>query len=440
MASLIKEPNGRKTIQVNELSEPFNRPKVRLGKCSLRVAEKAKGNIEELVTCSQKGLQHSPELRLWLESLSDELHDRLAVLGLLEQRAKSALAAFLNRYLESRSDVKPETLRAWRQVADRLTDAFGADCSLNSVSAEMAAEWRQSLVNEKLADATVRKYTGYAKHFFAVAVRRKLLSENPFVDLVSGSVGNDERQTEVTQEETKRLIDACPDAELRLIVALSRYGGLRCPSEHRLLRWSDIDWANDLMTVRSPKTQKQGKQSRLVPIFDELRGYLLDAAELNDNGSEFVLQKYRSPNGAYVRKRLEKIRERAGLRAWPRITHNLRASRQTELARENPMHIVCAILGNTPKVAHRHYIQVSQADILKAAGKAVQNAVQYSPDSARMEPQSAGSEQRPERAQLSTAQPVTARCESLRGSGQNRSAGVDGNRTHLASFQRPHRV
>lgn len=114
-------------------------------------------------------------------------------------------------------------------------------------------------MNEELADATVRKYTGYAKHFFETAVKRKLLTENPFSVLISGSVGNDERQTEISREETQRLIEACPDAELRLIVALSRYGGLRCPSEHRLLRWSDIDWQSELMTVRSPKTQKQGK-------------------------------------------------------------------------------------------------------------------------------------------------------------------------------------
>ena len=80
-------------------------------------------------------------------------------------------------------------------------------------------------MNEELADATVRKYTGYAKHFFAMAVEREHLTVSPFEKLVSGSVGNDERQYEVSRKETERLIDVCPDAEWRLIVALSRYAG-----------------------------------------------------------------------------------------------------------------------------------------------------------------------------------------------------------------------
>ena len=40
---------------------------------------------------------------------------------------------------------------------------------------------------------------------------------------------------------------------------------------------------------------------------------------------------------------------------------NLRASRQTELANEYPSHVVTAWLGNTEKVASKHYLQVTDA-------------------------------------------------------------------------------
>jgi len=96
------------------------------------------------------------------------------------------------------------------------------------------------------------------------------------------------------------------------------------------------------MMVTSPKTKKQGKPKRPVPIFDELRPYLAECFELAEPGSEFVMNRYRSPSGAYIRKRLEALIERAGLTQWPRITHNLWASRQTELERNNPTHVVCA--------------------------------------------------------------------------------------------------
>ena len=123
------------------------------------------------------------------------------------------------------------------------------------------------------------------------------------------------------------------------------------------------------MTVTSPKTKKQGKPKRLVPIFDELRPFLEESFELAEPGAVFVISQYRSPSGAYIRKRLDALVEQAGLVRWPRITHNLRASRQTELERDNPTHVVCAIMGNTPAVAHRHYLQTSVDDLINAAGR-----------------------------------------------------------------------
>lgn len=37
----------------------------------------------------------------------------------------------------------------------------------------------------------------------------------------------------------------------------------------------------------------------------------------------------------------------------------LRSSRETELADAYPAHVVCSWLGNTPKVAAKHYLQVT---------------------------------------------------------------------------------
>ena len=52
--------------------------------------------------------------------------------------------------------------------------------------------------------------------------------------------------------------------------------------------------------------------------------------------------------------------------AWPRLFHNLRASRETELVREHPIHVVCAWIGNSFEVAKRHSLQVTDADFEKA--------------------------------------------------------------------------
>lgn len=447
MASIIREANGRKIIQF-VAADGKKRPKIRLGKVPMRTAEAVKLKVETLVTSTIIGHAIDDETARWIASLDVTMADKLCRVGLLPKREYATIENFITGYIDSRTDVEPETRRAWRQVRDRLVTRFGDSMPLKRISKEDAADWRQELINAGLADATVRKYTGYVKHFCSVAVERELLAASPFDKLISGSVGNDERQQLVSREEVQQLIDICPNAEWRLIVVLSRYGGLRCPSEHLRLRWCDIDWEHGLMTVTSPKTKKKGKPKRLVPIFDEVRPFLEECFDQAEPGAVFVLSKYRSPSGAYIRKRLEVLVERAGLTKWPRITHNLRASRQTELERDNPTHVVCAIMGNTPAVAHRHYLQTNVDDLMKAAGrptseagkKAVQNPVQYGADLGRIGSQTGFQPPDRESFEPSTVPPDTTQCEGARKGVQNPKAGVDGNRTHQTPFQGFRRV
>ncbi len=65
-------------------------------------------------------------------------------------------------------------------------------------------------------------------------------------------------------------------------------------------------------------------------------------------GAEFVIQRYRSTN-ANLRTQLERIIRKAGLKPWPKLFHNLRATRQTELEETFPTHVVCEWLGNSPR-------------------------------------------------------------------------------------------
>jgi integrase len=177
-----------------------------------------------------------------------------------------------------------------------------------------------------------------------------------------GVKGNRTRDFNVTREMAQAVIDACPDAEWRLLFALSRFGGLRCPSEHLALRWGDIDFARGRMTVHSPKTaHHEGKEFRIVPIFAELREYLEDARELagelaNDPTTP-VISRYRSAN-ANLRTQLQRIIKQAGLKPWSKLFQNLRATRETELAETYPpLHIVCAWIGNSQKATADSYFK-----------------------------------------------------------------------------------
>ena len=107
--------------------------------------------------------------------------------------------------------------------------------------------------------------------------------------------------------ETHLVLDACPDADWRLLVALSRYGGLRCPSEHLALLWADVDWDRQRFLVRSPKTGE-----RWVPFFPELRAHLEAAFEQTEAGAVYVIAKHRDTN-INLRTRFMAIIRRAGL-------------------------------------------------------------------------------------------------------------------------------
>ena len=171
-------------------------------------------------------------------------------------------------------------------------------------------------------------------------MRDKLVTENPFAEVKASTQVNKERQFHVDRETIFRVIDAAPNAEWRLIIALSRFGGLRCPSEHLALRWQDMDWERNRFRVDSPKTGE-----RWIPMFPELRSHLEEAFDLAEEGAVHIITGYRSDN-VNMRMQLARIIRQAGVKVWPKLFHNLRASRETELAATYPIHVVCQCSGD----------------------------------------------------------------------------------------------
>ena len=215
-------------------------------------------------------------------------------------------------------------------------------------------------------DNSVRRNLGRGRQFFEAAIRKRLIEKNPFAHIRGVTVkGNAERFRFVTLAEIKRVIDAAPDAQWRLIIALARFGGVRTPSETLALKWSDVDWEHQRIRIPSSKTEHCGKASREIPLFPELEPYLRDAFELAAEGSEYVVTRYRDAS-QNLRTKMLKIIRRAGMEPWERVFQNLRASRQTELAKTYPAHVVCSWMGNTKDVANEHYLHMTDADFQRA--------------------------------------------------------------------------
>ena len=95
--------------------------------------------------------------------------------------------------------MKPGTSITYKRVRLNLTDFFGDDKPLREITPGEADQWRLYLVKQGMADDTIRRRCGTAKQFFHVAIRRKLVSANPFEDLKSATQGNPQRYYFITQ-------------------------------------------------------------------------------------------------------------------------------------------------------------------------------------------------------------------------------------------------
>ena len=232
---------------------------------------------------------------------------------------------------------------------------------------EKAALYRVYLVQSGLREASVSKMIGVARLFFGVAHRRKLIDDNPFRYVERGSQVNKERQHYVSEAETRLLLDACPHAKARLIIALGRYAGLRIPSELVGLRWSEVNWETGRFVVHSPKTERKGKTKRIVPIFDQLRPYLEDAFEVSPEGEDRIFPEIHDKKsmGSWI----HKLANRAGVELWEKPFQNMRSTCATDLNDRFPSHVCEAWLGHTAQIADRHYRQVTESHFERAVSE-----------------------------------------------------------------------
>ncbi len=382
MASLSFS-SGKATIQFIDVDS--KRKSIRLGAVPKRTAETIKLRVESLLNAKITNTPVDRDTANWLTGIGADLADKLASAGLTDARDSSTLGDFTASYIRRRTDVKPQTRTNFAIGRRHLVNYFGADCPLRKITPGDADAWLCWL-KDRYAAATSGKAVKWAKQFFRAAVRSKLIPSNPFEDVKPPSMVNESRKLFIDRPTIDRVLQACPDAEWRLIVALCRYGGIRCPSELLPLTWDDVNWERNRFLVRSPKTEhNEGGADRWVPIFAELRPYLSDAFEQAEPGTLYLINRRRLSNQA-LRSQFQKICRRAGVALWVKPFHNLRASRETELAASFPLHVVCAWIGNSAAIAQKHYLKVIDADYEKAAGvlqnpvhsvaKALQNPVQ----------------------------------------------------------------
>lgn len=422
MATFTRDAKGFGRIQwVQGIGPDARRMTVRLGKVKDKYGRTFLSRVEAVLEA--RGLNESidPATAAWFGKLSDRLYARVARTGILPPRGKreaATVGGLLAAWLAA-LDVKPTTRVRAEQAKRALVEHFGEAHPADSIDVAAAEAWRAKLRADNYAQATVSRTVLYVRQAWRWAGKRGLVKGNPFAEVKAGSQQNAARQAFIDRATIAKVIDAAPDVEWRLLIVLSRFGGLRVPSEALALKWTDVDWAGMRMKVHSRKTEHhEGGGVRSVPIFPEVAEHLQRAFEQAPDGAVFVIGRYRE--GCNLNPQLRRIVKRAGVAQWPRTWHNLRASRQTELATSFPLATVCAWIGNTKAIAGGHYLQTTDADWQRATGlgEAAQNPAQPTSETTGKGRKSGA----PEGAEVPALQGVSDPC----GSEQNQEVGRAG--------------
>lgn len=363
------------------------RASVYVGRCGKTEYATISGHLHGLQKALRFAQQPTASTLAWLGGIGDHLHRKIAHAGLCEPRVRSApadetLAAFVARYIERRNDVGRCTLLNFRQTETQLVKHFGKERSIGSITLGDGKAFRQWLVGEDYALATISMHIKKARQFFQDAVDRDILAKNPFAKVEAGSQVNPERMHYVSTEIVEKVM-AVATPELRVVLALARYGGLRCPSEASRLHWEHMLWDKHRFRVKSDKTKRKGKPLRFPPLVGRLYEVLLDAFHAAEEGQSKVLPFIDTSDN--LRTQIGRLCERAGVLPWVKPLQNLRLSCETDWMDTDGVANACKWSGNTVEVAMKHYHLVRDVDYLRAAQREGGHSAEHGAERCRIE-------------------------------------------------------
>lgn len=374
MASLSTNAAGNRRIMFK--APDGQRKTLYLGKAPVKQSQAILAHVERLVACGIDGSAPPEATAHWLAACSIELRGKLAAVGLAPEAKRKdvvTIGGLVERY-QARpkwKTLKPATQHCISRSLFYLVNYFDPTTPITEITAANAADFYDNMRLAKseggfgLAVATANLAASVVSTMFAYAIDAELIDRNPCKSLPRGDRrGNN---TMVSLADSLKVLACIRGTEDRLLFGLSRFGGLRTISEHRQLRWGDVDWANKRLLVHAPKTERhEGKGTRWVPLFPELVKLLEERFDEAADGDEFILPSYRNSYSAKHTGVLLAAIKQAGLERWPRLWHSLRATRQSELAEQYPAHVVSAWIGNSVAIGQKHYMMVTDGHFERA--------------------------------------------------------------------------
>ena len=349
------------------------------------------GQVDRLVGHRKHGgVALAAPLQAWLNSIGQKHRRQLSELGLFDDRPNLVTVGdLLDEYATAyqSTDVADSTKT---KVASSVRNRFGK-LRPHRIDAleprQMSARANAEPVRTAEASTILKQFNSWQRNFYSSATwtrDNKLLSSvgiwavkhgccdfNPFTDLPTASMVNDERNEYVSVEAVTSAMDACLSPDTRLTIAMGRLCGLRTCSEIRTMKWAHVDFdANTLTIIDSKK-----KTPRIMPLFDAARSELERQYRVTGKTRWVCSDRMRSTSSAASYTKVKKAVARSGQDPWPRLRQNLRSSCENDLLQVFPERLVTAWIGHTVSVSRAHYQKLRARDYVAAIESARDSGV-----------------------------------------------------------------
>jgi hypothetical protein len=238
MASISTDKSGNRRILY--FDENRKRRVLYIGKVSERDAEGVQRRVESMLAARILGNAIDRDDARWL-SESPMIREKLERLDLIPSgkiqidRRCMSMEEFLDDYIERHgASRKPATVAVWKQVVANLKEFMPEGIRINQITAGHAKEFHEKLKARGMATTTIHKRIQFARQFMHDAVDWKIIDENPFC-----KVKTQKSSVKVNEFVPREVVDKLmkkANPVWQVILGLSRYGGLRTPSETLSLR------------------------------------------------------------------------------------------------------------------------------------------------------------------------------------------------------------
>jgi integrase len=210
--------------------------------------------------------------------------------GLLKSHAPT-LKDYISKYLESRTDLHPNT-RTRYGGSRRFLEHFFAATRLPDITDARIEDYKTARLRGKTGPAGVNRDLSLLRLVLKQARRERYIAQNPLDNRDHFLNERKERlqARPFTLEEEQRLLSVAK-GYLRPLILLLLDTGLRPNAEALPLKWRDVDFERGMITVIASKTPAG---VRTVPMTSRLKAELLSWKKLTGN-SEFVFFYPRNP-------------------------------------------------------------------------------------------------------------------------------------------------